>query len=332
MCEIYELWLFDTLQYDPVTQQEGLFSEYMREFLKLKQEASGWPEYCIDEESKAMYIAEFAEKEGIQLDPLNIEVNPSKRNLAKLCANSLWGKMVQRPVHQGTEIFSDLDSFHEFVSNEGIEINNIIACEEKALVSWKYLNTDDTDFTGQANNESVSTGVYTTALARIKLYRELEQIDPQCLLYCDTDSIIYVEKPDSNYVPKIGTCIGDLTDEITAKFGPTAYAGEFVSTAPKTYALRIKFSCDSDKCLEIAKCKGYMTSNQNVLSFDRIKSLLDGESISTLNKTHINRTKSFNVVSKPLHKEFRFSFNKRACLEENKLGISSFDTVPYGYI
>lgn len=214
-----------------------------------------------------------------------IEKNPSRRNLAKLCANSLWGKMVQRPINQGVQIFSDLDSFQNFISNEGIEIVNIIACEDKALVSWKFLNSDDTELTGQSAYESVTTGVYTTALARMKLYEEMEQIESDCLLYCDTDSIVFVERPNARYTPKIGTCIGELTDEIADRFGTGAYISEFVSTAPKTYALKVRFS-DQDNtaaaaaaqdCIEIVKCKGYTANNVNSLSFAKVKALLEQE-------------------------------------------------------
>ena len=42
---IYEVWHFDeTEQYDPETKTGGLFSDYVNTFLKMKQEASGWPE------------------------------------------------------------------------------------------------------------------------------------------------------------------------------------------------------------------------------------------------------------------------------------------------
>jgi len=34
-------------------------------FLKLKQEASGWPSECQDDESKERYLREYEETEGI---------------------------------------------------------------------------------------------------------------------------------------------------------------------------------------------------------------------------------------------------------------------------
>lgn len=337
ICEIYELMTFNMSQYNPNIRKDGIFSEYMRTFLKLKQESSGWPEHCTDDISKERYLNEFYAAEGIQLDPLSIEKNPSKRNLAKLCANSLWGKLVQKPVHQGVEIFSELDQFYEFVDNEGVDLINVIACEDKVLVSWKYHNTDDTALTGQSNCESLTTGVYTTAQARMKLYTELDQIDPDCLLYCDTDSVIFVERPDAQYTPTIGTCIGELTDEITDQYGPTAYVSEFVSTAPKTYAMKVNFEDDPIKSVEVVKCKGYVTNNRNSLSFAKIKSLLDGEVVNTENKSHIFRSKDFQVYSRPLIKKYDFTLNKRACIESafsknnHSHENSAYETKPYGF-
>lgn len=336
--EIYELWIFNVSQYDPLTNTPGIFSEYMKTFLKIKQESTGWPDHCVDNASKQKYLTEFLEKEGIQLDENRIEKNPCRRSLAKLCANSLWGKLVQRPIHQGVEIFDKFAPFNEFVNNTGIEILSVIACNERAMVSWKFHNTDDTTFIGQSNRESVSTGVYTTAQARLKLYKELNQIDDDCLLYSDTDCVIFVARPDASYIPKTGTCIGDLTDEISDQYGSTAYVDEYVATAPKTYALRIKFTDDPDKCVEIAKCKGFTVSGDNTLNFKKIKSLLfdcDAE-LKTEKQLNITRCRDFRIVSKPLKKNYTFTLNKRVCTDEHTFkrqteNITHLDTRPFGY-
>ena len=43
--EIFEVYEYDVTQYDPQTVQGGLFVEYINTFLKLKAEASGYPEW-----------------------------------------------------------------------------------------------------------------------------------------------------------------------------------------------------------------------------------------------------------------------------------------------
>jgi hypothetical protein len=50
-------WHFDeTEQYDPKTKTGGLFTDYVNTFLKMKQEASGWPEWCQSENEKWVEI------------------------------------------------------------------------------------------------------------------------------------------------------------------------------------------------------------------------------------------------------------------------------------
>ena len=84
--KIHEVWHF------PVHTDE-LFKEYVNTFLKIKQEASGYPKDCVTDEQKQRYIDEYYEHEGIRLDPEKIEYNPGLRSLAKLMLNSLWGML-----------------------------------------------------------------------------------------------------------------------------------------------------------------------------------------------------------------------------------------------
>ena len=84
--EIHEVW-----HWEETTDE--LFKNYVHTFLKLKQEASGYPKHCVTDEQKQQYIDEYYEHEGIRLDPNKIEYNPGLRWLAKLMLNSLWGTL-----------------------------------------------------------------------------------------------------------------------------------------------------------------------------------------------------------------------------------------------
>jgi len=84
--KIFEVWHYNKTQV-------GLFAGYVNCFLKLKVEASGWPEHVKTDEEKAKYIKDYKEKEGIDLDPENIEKNEALRSIAKLMLNSFWGKV-----------------------------------------------------------------------------------------------------------------------------------------------------------------------------------------------------------------------------------------------
>ena len=70
---------------------------------------------------------------------------------------------------------------------------------------------------------------FTTALARLKLYDELEKLGEQ-VLYYDTDSIIYTWKEGQPFVPT-GIFLGQMTDELE---GDTIV--EFGSSGPKSYS------------------------------------------------------------------------------------------------
>jgi hypothetical protein len=86
--EWYEIWHYEeTTQYDPKTREGGLFARYIDLFLKLKQQASGWPSWVKTEEDKTQYIYMYEETEGIHLDPEAIELNEGLRSLAKLMLN-----------------------------------------------------------------------------------------------------------------------------------------------------------------------------------------------------------------------------------------------------
>ena len=86
--KIYEVYHWDdSTQYDRTTKQGGLFAAYVNTFLKIKQEASGWPEWCRSEADKEKYVTDYFLNEGIRLDPDNIKKNPGLRALAKLCLN-----------------------------------------------------------------------------------------------------------------------------------------------------------------------------------------------------------------------------------------------------
>jgi hypothetical protein len=86
--EWYEIWHFEeTTQYNPQTREGGLFAQYIDLFLRLKQQASGWPSWVTTEEDKDHYIQMYEEKEGIHLNPSEIEFNEGLRSLAKLMLN-----------------------------------------------------------------------------------------------------------------------------------------------------------------------------------------------------------------------------------------------------
>ena len=95
LVEVHEVYEYQVTRYDPQTGNGGLFAQYII-FLKLNAEASGYPSWvqCLEDEDR--YISDFNNSEGIQLVKDTIGPNPAKRDLAKLCLNSKWGKLTER--------------------------------------------------------------------------------------------------------------------------------------------------------------------------------------------------------------------------------------------
>jgi hypothetical protein len=92
LVKIHEVYHWDhSIQENPAQGQEGLFAPYVKTFLKLKQQASGYPSWCETPEQKEAYIEAYLTEQGIELDPRAIQYNEGLRYLCKLMLNSLWG-------------------------------------------------------------------------------------------------------------------------------------------------------------------------------------------------------------------------------------------------
>ena len=95
--KIFEVYEYQITQYSRETAEGGgLFVDYINTFLKLKAEASGYPSWVRSPEDEERYIQSFRESEGIELDKASIKHKAAKRGLAKLCLNSMWGKLTEK--------------------------------------------------------------------------------------------------------------------------------------------------------------------------------------------------------------------------------------------
>jgi len=57
--EIYEVYEYEVTRYDPITSEGGLLVDYTNTFLKLKEEASGYPGWVKNPEDEELYIQSF---------------------------------------------------------------------------------------------------------------------------------------------------------------------------------------------------------------------------------------------------------------------------------
>ena len=86
--EILEIWSYKTTRFDGVSG--GIFAKYIDVFLKIKQQASGFPSWVQTDQDKKDYVNQMKIRENVDLDTEAIEYNPGLRSLAKMALNSLW--------------------------------------------------------------------------------------------------------------------------------------------------------------------------------------------------------------------------------------------------
>lgn len=319
--DVFEIWHYNTVQYDPGNKTGGLFTEFINKFLKIKQEASGFPSNRTTREDKEKYIEEYMKTEGVQLEFDAIVSNPGLRSLAKLMLNSFWGRFGMRENMRQTSIIREPKELFAILANPAIAVNSIQEInEETVLTNWEYLE----EVENQSNTINVVIAAYTTAQARLKLYEHLEALGEQ-VLYYDTDSVVYKYKNGQHEV-KTGCFLGEMTDELEA-YGPGSYITEFVSGGPKIYGYEV-FTPSTNKKSYLCKVKGVTLnfSASQIVNFDQLKKMVlnqETESVIISSKS-ILRTAERDVVTAPTTKTIQVNILKRRRIE-------NFDTVPYGF-
>jgi len=121
------------------------------------------------------------------------------------------------------------------------------------------------------------------------------------VLYCHTDSVIYIQ--NVNETPKVetGYYLGDLTDELE-EFGSGSYIEEFVSGGPKNYAFSV-FSPTTGKRKTRCKVKGITLNydNSKVVNFTSLRNMIleDNSPLYVHKPRKIKRKHGGVVVSEP---------------------------------
>ena len=82
----------------------------------------------------------------------------------------------------------------------------------------------------------MAVAAYVTTQAQLKLNEYLSKLW-QSVVYCDTDSVIYVQKVDKPPNVTTGHYVGDLTDDLE-DFSSGFFTEQFVSGGSKTTRFR----------------------------------------------------------------------------------------------
>ena len=323
--KIYEIYHYPhTSEYDPETGKGGLFTDQVNLFIKIKTEASGYPGWVETDRDKDKYIQGYKEKMGVTLDKDKINFNPALRSIAKIFLNSFWGKLGEKNNKTKTKFISDTTALTKIQNNSKFSILNFhVVNEDMMVVEYNCEKTFEED--SYTTNEIIAS--LTTCYGRLELLKYIDIVGRQ-ILYCDTDSLIFVtepyldkndEKRYTNY-PPLGDCLGDLTNELAAGI----HISEFVCAAPKSYSYRT-----SDH-KETVKFKGVILNSLNTqrINFQSVKELVFdfNSSVSLVPQIQFTRSKFEGIIfNTPLIKKLRCTFDKRRILP-------SLDTIPYGYI
>ncbi len=115
--------------------------------------------------------------------------------------SSFWGKFGQRENLVKSNCFADSAELLGFAQDPAIEVSSLdILSEYMVHISYQMHE----DFVESAPNTNPVIAAFTTAQARLTLYKHLHPLG-QRVLYFDTDSVICTTSKTDTYHPHIGS-------------------------------------------------------------------------------------------------------------------------------
>jgi hypothetical protein len=189
----------------------------------------------------------------------------AKKFVSKIIINSVWGKHAQRVIMPKTFIYDfktdieDIRMYFKNCSSGGREHKNA-----QPLNGTRIMYTAvDIDANPDLHGQYLPAGLMVPEYGRLQLWEEMNKLGDR-VLYCDTDSIVYVSEP-GKYDVKLGDMVGDweLEDVCTLHDG----IREFVAWGPKTYGIKCGDGYTSVK----AKGVSLNRATENLFNFQVMK-------------------------------------------------------------
>lgn len=141
---------------------------------------------CLVYDNESNIFKKYIEEMYMWKEEAERDGNEVKRSIAKLMMNALYGKTLQRPITEKTEIVSGIDTFNQFVS-------------KYELTDWTILNENTIILTGQeinvekVINKPFQMGSFVLSYSRRLMNKFMTEIDPKLekvlFTYTDTDSL-----------------------------------------------------------------------------------------------------------------------------------------------
>ena len=171
--------------------------------MKLKAEANGYPHWVRKPEDKERYIDSFYASEGMRLDREAIRPNAAKRGLAKLCLNSMWGKLMERNDRTKTKI--------RILATPGIEVVSLMFASDVVVwASWSFIEEEEIPNLRHTNEV---IGDYVTAAARLHFYSFLDSLQERAI-HCNIESVLFVRPRDEQALVETGDSPGAKASEL----------------------------------------------------------------------------------------------------------------------
>ena len=257
--EVYEVY-----HWTKEERSDTFMRGYVSFFLRMKQEAEGWRKLGASsedpsEQEKLELVETLFHENGCigRIRPHLVRKNAINRTLAKTFLNSLWGKFCQR-AH--TDHYSTIHGYGEFAQlwNDPHLDRRKVSFRHLSHGTWKVKYHLHSDFAKENPRYNIFIAAKVTETARCILHRQMLKIGPERILYCDTDSLMFLWPKDGEKLDAHG--LGKWVDEYPRQRIKRLYA-----LAPKFYYL--EFEEDA-----LLKSKGIMMNWTN-------RALLHGKSL-----------------------------------------------------
>ncbi|MCP4458015.1 MAG: hypothetical protein GY816_08330, partial [Cytophagales bacterium] len=318
--KVYEVWHYEQWASYNGAEESGLFNKYIDCFLKLKQEANGWPLWVKSNEDMDKYIKLYEENEGICLDATKVEFNAGLRQVAKLCLNSFWGKFGQRNNLPKQSYCTKPEEYFKLVLDPGNEVINMQAISDE-MVCITHRKVEGFEEVTMSTNPVIAA--YTTSQARLKLYDCLELLQER-VIYYDTDSVVYLTRVEDTTKLPLGDYLGQLTNEIEGK-----RIVEFVAAGPKQYGYKYMMDGKLYSTIKIrglrmdSIAKKHISFNSMVKMVKNYAATRQKDSCSVVQRK-IERMGDRSIVTKIVKKTYKVAYDKRVI-------INNCATMPFGY-
>lgn len=269
------LRIFEVFHFTEGNRRDDYMRGYMSFFLRQKQEAEGWKkagassDQPSDEEKRCVVQRLFEENGNMgRMRISQVRKDPVKRALAKLYLNCLWGKLAQDTPHtHSTIVYTYEEWMKQIITNPDVDQKSIryrfmegdaLTCYYESL--WNQKNT------GKRTNIWLAAAV--TAWARVILHTQMFHVGPENVMYCDTDSVVFLQHSNVPIQHFTKRGLGNWANE--TEEGNEIL--EFFALAPKCY-----MKIEKDHLDGIIKCKGVRLTitNKQKLSPAVIKLLME---------------------------------------------------------